>query len=98
MRRLNAITGLSRVLIIAAALAIPAATTALAADTDAPSGDQQITEPTAGMVSSRDAYEANVNPMAVVPTTGPYDWGDNYRDDEGNPLPGWEQTLDYELR
>lgn len=41
--------------------------------------------------SSFQAFNANVNPNAVVPTTGVYDQGDAFIGRRGFPLGGWEQ-------
>src|SRR5262245_58147295 len=35
------------------------------------------------------AYNANINPLATVPTTGIYDDGDRFTGPTGTPLPGW---------
>lgn len=40
---------------------------------------------------SFDAYNANVNPNVVVPTTGVYDQGDAFVGRHGFPLEGWQQ-------
>jgi hypothetical protein len=36
-----------------------------------------------------DAYRHNINPEAVVPSTGIYDDSDRFTGPRGNPLPGW---------
>lgn len=41
--------------------------------------------------SSFQAYNANINPNVVVPTTGIYDQGDAFVGRHGFPLGGWEQ-------
>jgi hypothetical protein len=42
--------------------------------------------------SSYQAFKTNVNPSAVVPTTGIYDQGDAYTGRHGFPLEGWSQV------
>jgi hypothetical protein len=42
--------------------------------------------------SSYRAFKANINPSAVVPTTGPYDQEDAYTGRHGFPLEGWSQV------
>lgn len=41
--------------------------------------------------SSYQAFESNINPNVVVPTTGIYDQGDAYIGRHGFPLEGWSQ-------
>lgn len=41
-----------------------------------------------------DAYNRNINALAVVPTPGPYDQEDAYTTPSGTPLPGWSQMFD----
>lgn len=41
-----------------------------------------------------DAYNRNINALAVVPITGPYDQADAYTTPSGTPLPGWSQMFD----
>jgi hypothetical protein len=51
-----------------------------------PGAQQQATER-----SSFQAFQANVNPNVVVPTTGVYDQGDAFTNPRGFPLEGWSQ-------
>jgi hypothetical protein len=51
-----------------------------------------VNGPTAGLPVEQqalDAYRHNVNPEAVVPSTGIYDDSDRFTGPRGNPLPGW---------
>lgn len=41
-----------------------------------------------------DAYDHNLNALAVVPMSGPYDQADAYTMSSGAPLPGWSQMFD----
>ncbi len=62
------------------------------ADEAAPSAAaQQTAQLPASTVQSEafQAYKANLNPNAVVPSTGVYDQEDRYTGPSGRPLPGW---------
>jgi hypothetical protein len=57
--------------------------TAPATQPSAPLLPQQVEQ------EALDAYRHNVNPQAVVPSTGIYDDADRFIGPHGTPLPGW---------
>jgi hypothetical protein len=70
-------------------LAAASGLAAHAADITVP--EQQAVPPQQS--AALDAYNANQNPLVTAPTTGVYDQGDDFRDGQGNPLPGWSNAL-----
>ncbi|HXS42106.1 MAG TPA: hypothetical protein VN766_18085 [Stellaceae bacterium] len=62
----------------------------------APAGQMQAAQLQAMPQQSAalDAYDHNLNALAVVPMTGPYDQADAYTMSSGAPLPGWSQMFD----
>lgn len=83
---------------IALALALGAAagvsSVAQAADQTATAPTTAVTAPAPSQVEQEalDAYRHNINPEAVVPSTGIYDDSDRFTGPSGNPLPGWGST------
>jgi hypothetical protein len=68
-------------------------TIARADQTSAPAPASQMqAEPTQS--AALDAYDRNLNALAVVPMSGPYDQADAYTMSSGVPLPGWSQMFD----
>lgn len=59
-----------------------------AARADQSSVVSPATNPQATQTASINAYKANINPDATVPTTGVYDEADRFVGPNGFPLPG----------
>lgn len=80
---------------LAFALTLPAGLAFAEPQNVAPLAQQEALQPgqqaAATESSSYQAFEANVNPTAVVPTTGVYDQGDAFTGRGGFPLEGWSQ-------
>jgi hypothetical protein len=64
--------------------------------TPAPASQMQAAQVQAVPTQSAglDAYDHNLNALAVVPMSGPYDQADAYTMSSGAPLPGWSQMFD----
>jgi hypothetical protein len=80
---------------VAFRLAAGLSTIARADQTSAPAPASQMqAEPTPTQSAALDAYDRNLNALAVVPMSGPYDQADAYTMSSGTPLPGWSQMFD----
>jgi hypothetical protein len=86
MRKSLAALALAFTLPAGLALAAPQNVTLLQQEALQPGQQAQATEQ-----SSYQAFKANINPSAVVPTTGIYDQGDAFTGRHGFPLEGWSQ-------
>lgn len=91
---------MKKLLTFALALGLAAGLSAIAradqTSTPAPASQMQAAQVQAVPTQSAalDAYDRNLNALAVVPTTGPYNQADAYTMPSGLPLPGWSQMFD----
>lgn len=91
---------MKKLLTFALALGLAAGLSAIAradqTSTPAPASQMQAAQVQAVPTQSAalDAYDRNLNALAVVPMSGPYDQADAYTMSSGAPLPGWSQIFD----
>jgi hypothetical protein len=87
--------GLGMVCALSMGFALAAQADETSAQTSGATSTEQVavqpSSPTETTQRSLDAFRANVNPVQIVPTTGPYDLSDQFVNSRGFPLGGYKE-------